>query len=72
MSAPLRWALKTYFEMPDAWQKMQKRAMQSDFGWRESAARYAALYQKYGGGMQVSESKGTHPWQVAKGGGWGR
>ena len=43
----LRWALKTFQDHQIAWQRMQKRAMETDFSWQASAARYAELYEKY-------------------------
>ena len=42
----IRWALNTYREKPEAWQKMQKRAMEQDFSWKRSAQIYHDLYQK--------------------------
>ena len=43
----LRWALKTFQDNQDAWKRMQKRAMETDFGWQASAVKYAELYEKY-------------------------
>ena len=40
----LVWALDTYRNRPDAWLRMQERAMRRDFRWSTSAARYRALY----------------------------
>lgn len=40
----LVWALDTYRNRPDAWQRMQRRAMRRDFRWATSAAQYQALY----------------------------
>lgn len=40
----LVWALNTYRSRPDAWARMQERAMNADFRWATSAARYRALY----------------------------
>jgi starch synthase len=42
----LRWALDTYRYRPEAWRRMQQRAMQIDFSWESSAKKYAELYQK--------------------------
>lgn len=42
----IQWALKTYYERPDAWQKMQKRAMEHRFSWENSAKVYIELYQQ--------------------------
>jgi starch synthase len=39
------WALETYRARPDAWKRMQKRAMQTDFSWDKSAQAYVDLYQ---------------------------
>ena len=42
----LRWALDVYNRRPDAWQRMQRNAMQRDFSWDASARRYIDLYEK--------------------------
>ena len=42
----LRWALNTFQYRPDAWQRMQERAMCLDFSWTRSAGQYINLYQQ--------------------------
>lgn len=42
----LRWAVQTYQQKPQAWQRMQKRGMEQDFSWDKSAREYMKLYQK--------------------------
>lgn len=42
----LQWALETYDERAQAWRRMQRRAMLSDFGWGASARQYRELYQQ--------------------------
>ncbi|QPC81775.1 glycogen synthase [Phototrophicus methaneseepsis] len=42
----LRWALRTYYNRPEAWLRMQKRAMKQDFSWDQSAQQYIALFKK--------------------------
>jgi starch synthase len=42
----LRWAIQTYKQRPEAWQRMQKRAMQTDFSWDKSAREYIDLYSR--------------------------
>lgn len=42
----LRWAIETYRNKPEAWRRMQKRGMETDFSWTKSAKQYAALYEK--------------------------
>ncbi len=42
----LHWALRTYHERPAAWERMQERALRSDFGWSRSASEYIALYEE--------------------------
>jgi starch synthase len=42
----LRWSLETYRRKPGAWQRMQKRAMQTDFSWDTSARAYLDLYER--------------------------
>lgn len=34
------------YRKPMAWRKLQRQAMQSDFGWETSASRYLALYRR--------------------------
>jgi starch synthase len=51
----LRWALKTYEHRPDAWRRMQERAMQQDFSWQTSAKHYSDLYERI-----VHEKRGKH------------
>ena len=41
----LAWALDTFRDRRSAWQRMQKRAMQSDFSWQKSASQYIDLYE---------------------------
>lgn len=42
----LRWALETYRSRPEAFRRMQQRAMQIDFGWEKSAAQYVRVYER--------------------------
>lgn len=42
----LRWALDTYHKKPQAWKRMQKRAMLKDMSWEKSARAYVRLYRK--------------------------
>jgi len=42
----LRWAVDTYRRKPDAWRRMQKRAMEIDFSWERSARQYVEVYEK--------------------------
>jgi starch synthase len=46
VAGTLRWALDTYRARPDAWKRMQRRAMQKDLSWDVSAQQYMALYQR--------------------------
>lgn len=41
----LRWATQTFRENPDAWQRMQERAMRTDFSWKKSALEYIEVYE---------------------------
>ena len=41
----LAWALDTFRDRPAAWKRMQKRAMQQDFSWDNSARQYIDLYE---------------------------
>jgi starch synthase len=42
----LMWAIDTYLHRQDAWCRMQKRAMTTDFSWDKSAREYIDLYQQ--------------------------
>lgn len=42
----LRWSIDTYTQRPQAWRRMQQRAMQQDFSWERSAKIYAQLYEQ--------------------------
>lgn len=42
----LRWAINTYHNHPDAWRRMQRRAMNMDFSWDQSARQYVMLYER--------------------------
>lgn len=42
----LRWALDVFRHRPEAWRRMQQRAMQRDFSWDSSAAAYIDVYRK--------------------------
>jgi starch synthase len=42
----LRWAVDTYRNKKAAWQRMQKRGMETDFSWDKSAQEYTQLYRK--------------------------
>ncbi len=41
----LNWALDVYEQKPEAWRRMQERAMRMDFSWRKSAGEYIELYE---------------------------
>ncbi len=40
------WAVSTWYEQPDHFRQMQKRAMHCHFSWKDSAAHYVELYEK--------------------------
>ena len=42
----LNWALDVYSQKPEAWRRMQRRGMSSDFSWGKSAGEYIELYQR--------------------------
>jgi starch synthase len=42
----LRWAVETYQYRRDAFERMQERAMQTDFGWHKSAEQYIDVYKR--------------------------
>jgi len=41
----LRWAMYTYENNPAAWQRMQQRAMETNFSWENSAQQYITIFQ---------------------------
>ncbi|MGB1286170.1 MAG: glycogen synthase, partial [Aggregatilineales bacterium] len=41
----MRWAVETYTQHKDAWNRMQQRAMQQDFSWKSSARQYIEVYE---------------------------
>jgi len=50
----LRWAIQTYHQRPDAWRRLQRRAMEQDFSWSNSAQQYIAMYRR-----AISKKKGV-------------
>ncbi len=42
----MRWAIDTYHKRKQAWQRMQKRGMTTDFSWEKSASAYMDVYEK--------------------------
>ena len=40
----MNWALDVYEGRPQAWQRMQRRGMLTDFSWRKSAGEYVDMY----------------------------
>lgn len=42
----LRWAIDTFYNRPDAWRRLQHRAMLQDLSWEQSAKQYIDLYEK--------------------------
>jgi starch synthase len=40
----LRWGITTFNDRPDAWRRMQERAMRTDLSWNKSARDYIAVY----------------------------
>ena len=40
------WAVSVWYEHPEHFRQMQKRAMQCHFSWKDSAAHYVELYEK--------------------------
>ena len=46
VAGTLNWALDTYQRRPDAWRRMQRRGMATDFSWKKSAGEYVMLYEQ--------------------------
>lgn len=51
------YAMRTYYDNPDAWKKLVKSAMQKDFSWNVSADKYIALYEELTGIKNVASEK---------------
>lgn len=49
MMAVVNYAMRTYYDNPDAWGKLVKSAMSQDFSWNVSADKYIALYEEISG-----------------------
>lgn len=45
----VNYAMRTYYDNPDAWTKLVKNAMAQDFSWNVSADKYIALYEELSG-----------------------
>ena len=45
----VNYAMRTYYDNPDAWDKLVKNAMSRDFSWNVSADKYIALYEELSG-----------------------
>jgi starch synthase len=41
----LHWAIETYRQRPKAFQRMQERAMRTDWGWERPVQQYITLYE---------------------------
>ncbi len=46
MMGIIDYALNTYYDHKQKWNKMVERAMEKDFSWKRSAEKYCALYEK--------------------------
>ena len=46
VSNTLRWAISTYRDRPEAFRRMQQRAMRVDFSWKKSASEYVSMYER--------------------------
>lgn len=46
VAGTLNWALNTYYNRQDAWERMQIRGMSTDFSWDKSAKEYMDMYQR--------------------------
>lgn len=49
MMTVVNYAMRTYYDNPDAWTKLVKSAMSQDFSWNVSADKYIALYEELSG-----------------------
>jgi starch synthase len=54
----IRWALDTFHGRPVAWKRMQRRAMQTDFSWDNSARQYIDVYRR-----ALIKKRGGFSWQ---------
>jgi len=49
MMTVVNYAMRTYYDNPDAWSNLVKNAMAQDFSWNVSADKYIALYEELSG-----------------------
>ena len=49
MMTVVNYAMRTYYDNPEAWTKLVKNAMSQDFSWNVSADKYIALYEEISG-----------------------
>lgn len=49
MMTVVNYAMRTYYDNPEAWTKLVKSAMSQDFSWNVSADKYIALYEELSG-----------------------
>ncbi len=49
MMTVVNYAMRTYYDHPEAWTKLIKSAMSQDFSWNVSADKYIALYEELSG-----------------------
>ena len=49
MMTVVNYAMRTYYDNPEAWTKLVKNAMSQDFSWNVSADKYIALYEELSG-----------------------
>ncbi|MBR5808770.1 MAG: glycogen synthase GlgA [Clostridia bacterium] len=49
MMTVVNYAMRTYYDNPEAWTKLVKNAMGQDFSWNVSADKYIALYEELSG-----------------------
>ena len=49
MMTVINYAMRTYYDNPEAWTKLVKNAMSQDFSWNVSADKYIALYEELSG-----------------------
>ncbi len=49
MMTVVNYAMRTYYDNPDAWASLVKNAMSQDFSWNVSADKYIALYEELSG-----------------------
>ncbi len=62
----VNYAMRTYYDNPDAWEKLMKNAMAKDFSWEASADKYINMYTEISGVILEKPEKKAAPKKAVK------